>query len=150
MKSVALDTNCLVAVALAHHEHRAETVAALEQLEADGAAIVMLGHALLEAYAVLTRLPGAERVSPVLAHQALAESWSDRPVKTVPNDEIWRLVGAAAEADLSGGRVYDALMAEAAKLAGVDALLTWNARHFTRWPRGAMRVLSPRDVLGAG
>ncbi len=149
MTSVALDTNCIVAVALAHHVHRAETLAALDRIEAGGADVVMLGHALLEAYAVLTRLPGAERVSPELAHRALAETWSDRPVVTVPDEAIWRFLGVAAGAELGGGRIYDALMAEAASLAGVDILLTWNARHFSRWPMGTTRVLSPPEVLDA-
>ena len=147
MISVALDTNCLVAVALAHHVHRAETVAALDRLEADGAEIIMLGHALLEAYAVLTRLPGAERVNPELAYRALAESWSDLPVAALPANEIWGFLTAAADAEIGGGRVYDALIAETASLAGVDTLLTWNPRHFSHWPMAATRAVTPRDVL---
>jgi predicted nucleic acid-binding protein len=150
VSSVALDTNCIVAVAIANHEHRAETVAALDQLDVDGTEIVMLGHALVEAYAVLTRLPGPARVSPALAYQALEASWRDRPVVTLSAEVIWRFLKASAAAELAGGRVYDALMAEAAIAAGVDALLTWNARHFARWSMGPTRVLSPRELLSGG
>jgi hypothetical protein len=68
----------------------------------------------------------------------------------VPGEALWQFLDAAAMAELGGGRVYDALMAEAATLAGVDILLSWNARHYRRWPMTTTRVLSPRDVLAAG
>jgi predicted nucleic acid-binding protein len=42
----------------------------------------------------------------------------------------------AADHGISGGRVYDLLIAECARLAGVDALLTFNHRHFVDLAQG--------------
>ena len=45
---------------------------------------------------------------------------------------------------LSGGVVYDALIAQAAKKAGADRLLTLNETDFRRvWPDAAGRIASP-------
>jgi predicted nucleic acid-binding protein len=46
--------------------------------------------------------------------------------------------------ELSGGAVYDSLIARAAEKAGADRLLTLNPAHFHRvWPEGAAAILPP-------
>jgi len=45
---------------------------------------------------------------------------------------------------LSGGIIYDALIARAAEKAGAERLLTFNESDFRRvWPEGASILLSP-------
>jgi hypothetical protein len=49
-----------------------------------------------------------------------------------------------SELGLSGGIVYDALLARAAEVSGAERLLTFNRKHFERvWPEGQDRLLSP-------
>lgn len=49
-----------------------------------------------------------------------------------------------AERGLSGGVVYDALIARAAVRASADRLVTLNSRDFRRaWPEGHDRVIEP-------
>lgn len=45
---------------------------------------------------------------------------------------------------LSGGVIYDAIIAKAANKSGVDHVLTFNIDDFTRvWPEGADRLIAP-------
>lgn len=143
----ALDANCLVAAVLETHVHHNETVLAIERLEASGATATMLAHALLESYAVLTRLPGADRVDPHTAAAALADSWSDRAIAAVQPSDPWSFLNTASGEGIAGGRVYDALIGHTASDAGIDVLLTWNTRHFERWPMGGTVARTPAEVL---
>ena len=52
---------------------------------------------------------------------------------------------AAAAECVAGGRVYDAHIAEAARLAGATAVVTDNPRHFAPLARHAVPVLSARE-----
>jgi predicted nucleic acid-binding protein len=135
-----------VAAALSAHQHHEATTAAIESLEANGAQPVVVGHALVEAYAVLTRLPDQMRLDPATAITVLSGSWSGCPTATASSEDVWRLLQRASESGLSGSRIYDALIAETVCAAGVDLLLTWNVGHFGRWPMGATRVCSPADA----
>lgn len=54
------------------------------------------------------------------------------------------MVTQMEELGLASGVVYDALIARAAALAGVDRLITLNESDFRRaWPEGATRVAGP-------
>jgi predicted nucleic acid-binding protein len=54
------------------------------------------------------------------------------------------VVRAVAELGLSGGGVYDALVAQAARKTNAERLVTLNPRDFLRvWPEGAEIVMAP-------
>jgi hypothetical protein len=54
------------------------------------------------------------------------------------------LVERMSREGIAGGAVYDAIIATAAEVAGVDLLVTLNVSHFLRvWPAGASRIVSP-------
>ena len=49
-----------------------------------------------------------------------------------------------ADLGLSGGLIYDALIAKAAQKSKVDHLLTYNVDDFKRiWPEGVNHIISP-------
>ena len=73
---VLLDANCLVAAAIAQHEHHRATVSELTRRRAAGQTLVMSAHAVLEAFAVLTRLPPPHRLAPA---DALATGVKRKP-----------------------------------------------------------------------
>ncbi len=56
----ALDTSCMIAAVCGWHEAHRRAAAAVERRLADGEQMAVAVHALSEAYAVLTRLPGAD------------------------------------------------------------------------------------------
>jgi len=136
---VAVDTNVIVA-ALSTWDPRYEAAArAIEQL-ADENTLIVPVHVLMEAYSVLTRLPQPYRATPIRALRALRESFGDMLVAGLPTGHVWPLLGTFANRDISGGRIYDAVIAHAAREAGAEAILTFNPRHF--WGED-LKVLTP-------
>ena len=78
----------------------------------DGREVALAGHAAIETYSVLTRLPGDLRVTPQDAARLLAERFA--PSLLMAQKTTRRLVDTLARTDISGGAVYDALVGLAA------------------------------------
>ena len=99
-------------------------------------------HCCLELYSVTTRLPEEYRLSPEVALRVLDE-------EILPRFEIHDLPVAARDAFFSaavaegavGGRIYDVHIAEIARRAGAELVVTDNRRHFTSLLRHGIRVL---------
>ena len=54
------------------------------------------------------------------------------------------IVESISDKHLIGGIIYDGLIIQAAKLANVDHILTFNTKHFRRvWPEGAAIIIEP-------
>lgn len=140
---VLLDANCLVAAAIAQHEQHRATVAELSRRRAADQVLVIAAHALLEAFAVLTRLPPPHRLAPGDALAVLERNWSDADAVSLTAAETWRTLRELANAGISGGRIYDGVIAAAARKGRCDEILTWNTRHFTGLP-------GPRTVTPDG
>lgn len=127
---VAIDTNCLIAAVLPQHEHHAATSSDLGRRRAAGDTFVMAVPALLEAYAVLTRLPPPHRLSPADALAVLDRNWGTTESVSLTGAETWRLLRHHGAAGTAGGRVYDAAIAACARKGKAGEILTWNVRHF--------------------
>jgi predicted nucleic acid-binding protein len=128
---VALDTSVLIAALLSWHESHEAAAVALEAALADPAGAVLPLPALVEAYAVMTRLPAPHRVRPGDAAEIIRSSLRGR-ARLVTLDEAgaWLLLTSLADAGIAGGRAYDALIAACAKAARAERLLTLNGRDF--------------------
>jgi len=92
----------------------------------------MAAPALLETYAVLTRLPPPYRLRPGDALEAMEGSWGGVGVVAVPAAETWSLLRTLPTRGIAGGGSYDAVIVACARKAKVDVILTWNLRHFER------------------
>lgn len=90
-----------------------------------GLVLGLSGHALLETYSVLTRLPGGSRLSPDAAARVIDHEFPGSVA--LPPDEAVRAVSELADAGVAGGAVYDGLVALAARSAGIT-LLTCDRR----------------------
>lgn len=139
-----LDSSCLVALACAWHEHHEATRIELERCEQASERILLAGHALIEAYAVLTRLPPPHRRSPEEAHAILRGSWRDCESVSLSGREYWDLLDLVRSRSIAGGRTYDALIAACARRAGVATLLTWNLAHFEGFGGDGLEIVSPQ------
>jgi predicted nucleic acid-binding protein len=127
---VAVDSSCLVAAACSWHEHHEATLGAMGA--SAGQHLVVPAHALIEAYAVLTRLPPPHRLAPSDAFAVLEGSWRSAAVHAIDSETHWRTLQSLAAAEVAGGAAYDALIAAAAKAAGASVILSWNRAHFER------------------
>ena len=134
----------MIAAVCGWHEHHAAAGAAIERRLDRGDRLVVAAHALLEAYAVLTRLPSPHRLAHGDAWTLLKTNFvTHATVATLPGTAHVALLDALAAAGLGGGRTYDSLIAASAAHAKVDELLTFNPRHFDPAPAGVV-VVEPR------
>lgn len=116
----AVDTSVAVPLVMAAHEAHA-----VVRSWARGRRLALSGHALPETYAVLTRLPGEARVSPSDAVRLIDDNFPDHlPLPPASATHIHELLAGYG---ISGGAVYDAMVAMAAHAHGAT-LVTRDAR----------------------
>jgi len=136
-----VDSSCMVAAICTWHEHHVAAAAEIERRLDRGEQLAVSAPALVESYAVLTRLPAPHRLSP-------ADAWTLLEANFVEHRRIIVLSGAAyvatvralAKQGVGGGRTYDAVIAECAREAKPATLLTFNRRHFDPPPEGVSVV----------
>jgi predicted nucleic acid-binding protein len=105
-------------------------------------------HCCLEFYSVATRLPPEYRLSPADACQLLEqEVFARLEVHDLPAADRQRFLRAAARDQTAGGRVYDAHIAEVARAARAEVIVTDNRRHFIAALRHGTRVETPGEFL---
>ena len=106
---------------------------------------MLAAPALLETYAVLTRLPAPYRLSPHDCCTLLEANFPAASVKVValPVDGYRRLIHDAPAAQVSGGQIYDAAIVACARAGGVGTLLTFNDRHFAPFAAEDLHVVVP-------
>jgi predicted nucleic acid-binding protein len=105
-------------------------------------------HCCLEFFSVATRLPPEFRLSPVDAAMLLEEEvFARMTVTDLPERHRLPMLHAAGRDGVSGGRIYDAHIAEVARAAGATVVVTDNRRHFISALRYGMRVETPTEFL---
>ena len=99
-------------------------------------------HCILEFYSVSTRLPSEFRLSVGDALRLVREEILGRfEVRQLPKHAFRAFLETVAHEGVGGGRVYDAHIAEVARLSGAKLVVTDNRRHFTILLRYGMRVV---------
>lgn len=107
-------------------------------------------HCCLEFFAVSTRLPAEFRLSPGDAARLVKEEIVARmSVHDLPPGHRGPLLRAAAHDAIAGGRIYDAHIADVARAAQADIIVTDNRRHFLAALRHGIRVETPTEFLAA-
>lgn len=117
---IAIDTSVVVALFASWHEaHESarEVVPRTAHLPA---------HVLLESYSVLTRLPPPHRAPAEVVDAFLSDRFEPK-LLTLPGNGYRSLLRSSLDHGISGGSVYDALIAATAKHAGA-MLLTRDRR----------------------
>jgi predicted nucleic acid-binding protein len=94
---------------------------------------------------VATRLPGGYRLAPQQAWALLKEIMTLVRVEQLPADARSPFLEIAVRERVAGGRVYDAHIAEVARLAGAGVVVTDNRRHFTVLMKHGVRVLGTSE-----
>lgn len=107
-------------------------------------------HCCLELFSVSTRLPPEYRLSPTDAAQLIDDEIFGRmAVHDLPAGDRVTLLKASGRDGISGGRIYDAHIAEVARASGATVVVTDNRRHFLAALRHGMRVETPSEFLAA-
>lgn len=128
---IAVDTSVVVAAFASWHDGHRSAAAVLARKPRIPA------HAFIESFSVLTRLPAPHRSQPEIVEAFLEERFPRAPLN-LPGVAIRALVRAAVAERISGGAIYDALIAETAKRAGAT-LLTRDRRAVSTYEKLAVR-----------
>lgn len=143
MSRYLCDTTCLVATVSSWHEHHDRTRSEIDRRANRGEELVLAAHSLAEAFSVLTRLPAPHRLRAADALAAIEANWRSTPVVHLTGAETWGAIREAARLGASGGRTYDALIAQAALKVHAETILTWNVRDFSLFA-AEIQVEAPR------
>jgi len=143
--NVYVDTDILVADAVEKHGHHARAETALEEILRRRWTPVISTHGLAETFSVLTRAPLGLRLSPAEAWQILQENVLQLfDVESLSRSDYAEVLRDCARQGWSGGLVFDAIHARAARKAKCARIYTFNVDHFRRIaPDLHNRILSP-------
>lgn len=93
---------------------------------------------------MITRLPAPYRVEPSAALLMLGDIRARLSVTALTAQEHVLALERWLEHGITGGNLYDALLASCALKAGAGTIFTWNLRHFERLgPEVASRLRQP-------
>lgn len=118
---VTADTSVLIAAFASWHEHHHAAVAAMARVD------VVIAHCMVETYSVLTRLPAPHRIEAQVVEAYLRIELERLPMVALPAREHGGIVRACAGEGITGGAVYDAVIAATAARARA-MLLTFDRR----------------------
>ncbi len=143
--TVFCDTSVLIPLFYGDHQHHESSIRAVSGLwPGEG---FCGSHNLAEVYSSLTRMPGRYRVSAQRARSFISGLREMLQAIALTAGEYDAALDHYSDAGITGGAIYDALIARCAIKAGVEVLLTWNTRHFTRFGTDIARLVkTPLDL----
>lgn len=142
---VLADTSVLVAAMVESHPAHDRALPWLQRARQGGVDLAACTHTLAELYAVLTALPVRPHIGPDMARRLIRENVeSPGTVVDLEARDYQTVLDNQSALGLTGGSIYDALAAQAARKWGADRLLTLNESDFRRvWPDAADRIAAP-------
>jgi predicted nucleic acid-binding protein len=144
LPSFMCDSSCMVAILVDFHFGHQAAAAEYGARLGRGEIMAVAAHSLAETFAVLTRSPTPVRFSTERALSAIDRAFLTRgEIVALETSEYVAALRAAVTSGVSGGQIYDALIAACARKAHVDVLMTYNDRHFRRFEGDGLRILVP-------
>lgn len=129
---VLYDTSVLLAALLVEHANHGLAFPQLELARQGTVQGYLSTHSLAELYSVMTRLPPSLRVLPDEAEAVIVDLLDYLEPIPLLAAEYQQAIRQMVELRLVGGGIFDAIIAQAALKAGVEQLLTFNPKDFTR------------------
>jgi len=147
--SVFLDTSVLLAGLVDFGDESAPAQELLQAVADKRVTAPMTAwHCCLEFFSVATRLPPEFRLPPADAVQLLEEEvFARMTVHDLPPADRLPMLRTAARDRVAGGRIHDVHIAEVARAARTDVIVTDNRRHFLTALRHGTRVETPPEFL---
>lgn len=142
---IFFDTSVLVAALFEGHPFHDRAFPWLRRAQERDFTFLVATHSLAELYSTLSGLPVKPKISPPAAWELIRENVeSVAEVVSLSPDDYSLTLRRVSELGLSGGVVYDALLARAAEKSAAERLLTFNAADFRRvWPAGESVLFVP-------
>jgi predicted nucleic acid-binding protein len=134
----------MIAAVCAWHERHADAADEITRRLRSAEPMLIAAPTLIESYAVLTRLPPPHRMAPEVVLQVIEESFVGHGRVVALDGRSYRtLVHRLAETQTTGGRAYDAVIAECALRERDVTLLTFNERDFTPFTARGLAIVVP-------
>jgi predicted nucleic acid-binding protein len=125
------DTSSLIAAMLEDHKfHEAAQKIFLEARDAGTGCVS--SHSIAELYSVLSGMPRKPKISPQIAKHMIEVNLERFQKVSLEASDYAVVLNRIVTLQLSGGVVFDALIAHCALKIGADAIVTLNAKHFQR------------------
>ena len=142
---ILFDTSVLIAGLVETHPMHKRAFPWLKRATANEFEMIVASHTIAELYAVLSTLPIKPRITPLIARKLITENIEpNSKIISLSPGEYKAVIKQISELGLTGGVIYDALIAKVAQKSKVDRLLTLNIDHFTRaWPDGEKIISLP-------
>lgn len=142
---ILFDTSILIAAIVEPHPLHSSAFPWLKRARSKEFDMLVAGHTLAELYAVLTTLPISPKITPGIArHLIHNDIEAIAKVVSLSASDYSSIIKRMADLGLSGGVIYDAIIAKAAQKSGVDHILTFNIDDFKRiWPEGVDHIAMP-------
>jgi len=122
----------MIAAVCSWHEHHEPAANEIERRLARREKMIVAAPALVEAYAVLTRLPPPHRISPETAFTLVENNFMKSATVIALNAKSYEaLLQLAPKKGMAGGRTYDAVIGTCAEQGKASTVLTFNAVDFT-------------------
>jgi len=134
----------MVAAVCSWHEHHQAAIGEIERRLRRREAMIVAAPTLVETYAVFTRLPFPHRLSSQDAKILIESNFLNKNTCVALDENDYRqLVLEAPGKDVSGGRIYDWVIALCAQKAKASTLLTFNVRDFTSFSLQDVEIYVP-------
>ena len=143
--TLGVDTSIIIAAVHANHPVHLSTSRWLDAAF-DTHDVVVAHHSLLEAYAVLTRLPAKYRVGPSEAETVLRETVQHN-ARLAPfrAESMWNFMTRMTALPAAGGAAYDAFIIRLLSEASAEVIATYNVDDFRRLS-GSVRIADPAEL----
>lgn len=120
----------MIATFYGDHENHEPSMRAFLQLKKPQAGCA--AHSLAEVYAVLTGMPGKQRVSGDQCMLFIENIRERLTIVGLDHEDYLKALEWSASKGIAGGGIYDALLAFCALKVSAKSLLTWNLKDFQR------------------
>ncbi len=139
---IGADATVLVAALIAWHERHRAASSAIESARARKTLIIP-APALIETYAVLTRLPAQHRLPHADAFPLLRSSFSSARIAAPKTRDSWSALRRWSVAAIGGTDAHDAQIIEIAKDAGARSLLTFRRAELEHLAIAGIEIVEP-------
>jgi predicted nucleic acid-binding protein len=139
---IAADATVLVAAIVGWHERHRPAIAAVEAALARKS-LVIPAPALVESYAILTRLPAQHRLTHADAFHLLRSSFSPARIAAAKTRDAWSALRRWSVAGIGGSDAFDANVVAIAKEAGAKTLLTFRRMELERLTISGIEIVEP-------
>ncbi len=143
----SLDSNCMISCMSEDHDFHAASFAAFLKIHEESNRLILSAHSRLESLSTVTRMPLPLRVDLEAALASWTALFGKATIVTPSEEDYDNAIQTCRRANIAGGVLYDALIAQTVHRHGATKLLSWNTKHMKLVAPAGLEVLRPDMVL---